>query len=457
MSRGQHRFCLVNLGCPKNTVDSEGLLGGMALAGFRFVSEPGDADVCIVNTCGFLDASRREAAETLEELAEMRGERERPLLVAAGCLVERAGGEPALAKFLEAADAKAGFGDYARLPEICRALLEGKAGGAGPARGHAEKALPKSYMAFLDRPRMRIGYGGTAYLKIGEGCSNNCAYCSIPLIRGRRASRPAESILREARQLVDSGAREIVLIAQDTTAYGMDRRGGPRFAELLGRLLGMPDEIWFRVLYAHPKHLTDGILAAMASDPRVCPYLDLPLQHVGERTLKAMGRGYGRKRVEEALEQIRGHLPEAALRTTFIVGHPGETAEEYRQLLEFVEEGHFDHVGAFAWSPEPGTKSAGMRGRVSAAAAQERLGELMAAQAKVSARRLRGRRGRTVEMLLERRERDGWHGRTVWQAPEVDGETVLEASGAGLSEGALAKVEIVRTGRYDCRAVLARA
>ena len=456
MSRGQHRFCLVNLGCPKNTVDSEGLLGGMALAGFRFVSEPADADVCIVNTCGFLDASRREAAEVLAELAEMRGERERPLLVAAGCLVERAGGCPALANFLEAADAKAGFGDYARLPELCLDLLAGKASGKSAARGHAEKRLPKSYLAFLDRPRMRIGYGGSAYLKIGEGCSNNCAYCSIPLIRGRRTSRPAESILREARQLVDSGAGESNLIAQDTTAYGMDGGGRPRFAELLGRLLKMPDEVWFRVLYAHPKHLSEDVLEAMASDSRVCPYLDLPLQHVGERTLKAMGRGYGRKRVDEALEWIRARLPDAALRTTFIVGHPGETAEEYRQLLEYVGEGHFDHVGVFAWSPEPGTKSAQTKGRVAPEEAQRRMDELMAAQAKVSARRLRERRGRTVEMLLERRERDGWHGRTVWQAPEVDGETVLEAGGAGLREGALAKVKIVRTGRYDCRAVLAR-
>ena len=444
-------FSLVNLGCPKNTVDSEGILGSLALAGFGFVEEPGAADVCLVNTCGFLDASRREAAGVLEELAAQRGRKGRPLLVATGCLVERAGGAPELESFLQAADARVGFADYARLPEICQGLLAGRAGGRR-AGGYAGKELPKTYLDWLDRPRMRIGAEHSAYLKIGEGCSNNCAYCSIPLIRGQRASRPMAAILKEARELAASGAKELNLIAQDTTAYGVDFAGQPQLAALLKELLKMPGELWFRVMYAHPRHLTEEILAAMAADARVCRYLDLPLQHVNEKMLKAMKRGYGRKRVDEALAQVDRFLPGAALRTTFIVGHPGEGEAEFKELLAFVEEGRFDHLGAFVWSPEPGTASTGLKGRVAVAVAQERRDRLMAAQAQVSAARLKARKGTEATMLLERREKDGWHGRTMGQAPEVDGETVLEDAGRGAKAGDFVKVKIVRTTRYDCRA-----
>lgn len=451
MPRRGHLFSLVNLGCPKNTVDSEGILGGLARAGFRFVADPGEADVCLVNTCGFLDAARREAAGVLAELAASRGQRGRPLLVATGCLVERAGGASELEGFLRSADAKVGFADYARLPEICRGLLAGR-GATKRAEGYAGRPLPKTYLDWLDRPRMRIGSAGSAYLKLGEGCSNGCAYCSIPLIRGQRASRSMKAILKEARDLVASGAKELNLIAQDTTAYGMDFDGRPRLAALLRGLLKMPGELWFRVMYAHPRHLSEEILEAMAADPRVCPYLDLPLQHVNGKMLKAMRRGHGRAQVDEVLDQVRRILPGAALRTTFIVGHPGEGEEEFEELLAFVEAGHFDHMGVFVWSPEPGTASARMRKRVPAAVAESRRARLMAAQAQASAARLRARRGRRVSMLLEHRETDGWHGRTVWQAPEVDGETVLEDAARGARAGDVVDVEIARTGRYDCRA-----
>jgi len=452
MSREGHLFSLVNLGCPKNTVDSEGILGSLALAGFQFVSEPEAADVCIVNTCGFLDDSRREAAEVLEELASHRSANGFPLLVATGCLVERVGGEEALDSFLENADARVGFADYPRLPDICLDLLQGHAT-TKRTGGYAGRELPKTYLDWLDRPRMRIGAEHTAYLKIGEGCSNCCAYCSIPLIRGQRASRPMESILREARQLVDSGAKELNLIAQDTTAYGTDLTGKPQLAGLLQKLLEMPEDLWFRVMYAHPRHLTDEILEVMAADPRVCPYLDLPLQHVNEKMLRAMRRGYGAARVAKAMEQVHRFLPGAALRTTFIVGHPGEGESEFEELLAFVEEGHFDHMGVFVWSPEPGTVSTGLEGRVEVAVAEERRDRLMRAQAKVSAARLRSRRGAETTMLLDFRAKDGWHGRTVWQAPEVDGETMLEDAGHGARAGDFMPVKIRRTTRYDCCAI----
>jgi len=452
VARRVQRFGLVNLGCPKNTVDSEGLLGGMALAGFQFAEDPADADVCLVNTCGFLDAARREAAEVLEDLAAQRGRRGRPLLVATGCLVERVGGAPELAAFLAAADARVGFADYPRLPDVCRNLLAGKAARAPRSGGYAGKVLPKTYFDWLDRPRLRIGAAATAYLKIGEGCSNCCAYCSIPLIRGRRASRPMRAILKEARDLVAAGAKELVLIAQDTTAYGLDRAEEPQLAPLLRELEKLPGELWFRVMYAHPRHLTDEILDALAADARFCPYLDLPLQHASEKMLKRMGRGYGRARVDAALAAIDRRLPGAALRTTFIVGHPGEGEKEFAELLAFVEQGAFDHAGVFVWSPEPGTVSARMADRVAAAVAEERRDRLLAAQAKVSAARWRTRKGERTTLLLERREPDGWHGRTPWQAPEVDGETVLEDAGRQARAGDFVDVKIVRTGTYGCRA-----
>ena len=446
------RFSLVNLGCPKNTVDSEGMLGSLALAGFQFTENPARADLCIVNTCGFLDASRREAAGVLAELAARRGKKGRPLLVATGCLVERAGGAAELADFLAAADARVGFADYIRLPEICAALLAGGAE-AGAASGYAGRPLPRTYLDWLDRPRMRIGSAASAYLKLGEGCSNNCAYCSIPLIRGQRASRPMAAILKEARELAASGAKELNLIAQDTTAYGADFAGRPQLAVLLRRLLAeLPGEHWFRILYAHPRHLTDEILETMASDPRVCRYLDLPLQHINETMLRAMGRGYGRRRVDDVLAQIDRLLPGTALRTTFIVGHPGEGLAEFQELLEFVRAGRFDHLGVFCWSPEPGTASTNLPGRVAPAAAEERRAQLMELQAGISAARLRARRGARTSMLLERRGKNGWHGRTPAQAPEVDGETVLAAAPRGAAAGDFVPVEITDTDSYDCRA-----
>lgn len=444
-----YRFCLVNLGCPKNTVDSEGVLGALALAGFHFVPEPDDADICLVNTCGFLEEAREESADILEELAEMKDSRGRPLLVALGCLVERAGKTPALDIFLKHADARVGFADYARLPHICLSLLDKHKDLSRATEGFQGKALPPSYFSFLNQPRMRIGSPASAYLKLGEGCSNGCAYCSIPLIRGRLASRSIRDIMGEARQLVASGARELNLIAQDTSAYGMDRARRSQLPNLLRELGSLPDELWFRILYAHPRHLTDEILGAMAADPRVCPYVDLPLQHIHDGMLKTMRRGYGRQQVEDLLPRIRAALPGAAIRTTFIVGHPGEGRAEFQELLDFVKAGHLDHMGVFVWSPEPDTASTGMENRVPVRTARSRRDALMRAQARVAGQRWQGRVGLQTEVLLERREGDGWRGRTMWQAPEVDDETIVSHIPAPARIGDVVPVVIEKAQAYD--------
>lgn len=462
-------FSLVNLGCPKNTVDSEGLLAGMALAGFAFVEEPLEADVCIVNTCGFLDASRREAKDALDALAAARDDAgtDRPVLVAVGCAVERAGGDASLGGVLASADLCAGFADYPRLPDICRGLVRARraAGYAGPRR------LPGAYLSWLGEPRMRIGAPWSAYLKLGEGCSNCCAYCSIPLIRGRRASRPARAILDEALRLADSGVRELTLIAQDTTAWGLDAMPPPfedaaasgwhaprrsPFAGLLRDLLAeLPARgVWLRVLYAHPRHLDGEILDTLVSDPRICPYLDLPLQHVNDRLLRLMGRGYGRARVEGLLADLRSRWPTLALRSTFIVGHPGETDTAYAELLRFVESGAIDHLGVFAWSPEPGTRSVALRNRrVPPAVAEERRRELMQAQKKSSRRLLRARVGLETEFLPEGWDNGIWHGRTPWQAPDgIDGQTLVKAPEKAFRPGEFAPVRITGSTTYDLKA-----
>lgn len=452
MSDRAYRFCLINLGCPKNTVDSEGILGRLSLAGFQFVPDPALADVCIVNTCGFLDSARQETAAVLQELRESQTRRGRPLLVATGCLVERAGGAPELAHVLDQADAKVGFADYMRLPKICQALLQAQPDPSRPTQGYAGRVLPRGYFTFLNQPRMRIGSSASAYLKLGEGCSNNCAYCSIPLIRGQRASRSMAAIVKEARQLVAAGAKELNLIAQDTTAYGIDRTGRSQLVPLLKELSRLPGDLWLRLLYAHPRHLTEEILETMAADPRICPYLDLPLQHISDTLLRTMKRGYGRARVETLLEHIQRIVPGVAVRTTLIVGHPGEGKKEFDDLLAFVKAGHFDHLGVFAWSPEPGTVSAKMKSSVDPRVAAERCDRLMRAQARVSARRLRTRRGQSTTMLVERKEADGWHGRTPWQAPDVDGETNLTNAGRSVDVGDIIPVVIAGTDAYDCQA-----
>ena len=446
-------FCLVNLGCPKNTVDSEGLMATMALGGFVWTPEPMEADVCLVNTCGFLEASRAEAEGVLRELAEARGEGVRPAIVATGCAVERAAGGRGPWRGLELADALVGFADYPRIAEICRGAVRARG-----TKGYGEgRRLPKGYMEWLARPRMLVN-SKSVYLKLGEGCSNCCNYCTIPLIRGRRVSRPEGELVKEAAQLAAGGAREINLIAQDVTAYGLDRgdgagKGSP-FARLLRRILAaLPAKgVRVRVLYGHPRHLTEEVVEAMAGDGRVCPYLDLPLQHVADGVLARMGRGYGEALTRKCVEGLKRRWKGMALRSTFIVGHPGEGEAEFERLVKFTEEGWIDHLGVFEWSPEPGTKSARMRaGRVPAEVAVERRERVMAVQAGVSRRLLKRRVGTEGWFFAEERRRDGgWAGRMDIQAPEVDGRTVVRDGGRGMRAGEWGRVRVAGVeGDYD--------
>jgi ribosomal protein S12 methylthiotransferase len=368
--------------------------------------------------------------------------------------VERAGTAPETAGALAPADARIGFADYERLPEICRSLLQTATGqDSAPARS---PGLPAD---FHDLPRLLTGAPHSASLKIGEGCSNRCSFCSIPLIRGPQVSRTAFAIVEEARALAQSGIRELCLIAQDTTAYGRDLGDGSDLAGLLRRLSDALDPaIWIRLMYAHPRRLSDEAIRTMRDLPQVCPYLDLPLQHIADSLLRAMGRGMTKEQTLRRLDRIRDLWPEAVLRTTFILGFPGETEAEFLELQEFVREGRFLHVGAFLYSPEPGTRAERLAGALAPEEAARRRDTLLEVQRTVSRKRLGEQVGRTVELLLDAPQgRKGWTARTRWQAPEVDGRTILRGHPPGLAPGRILQARIVRASDYDLIAVAADA
>lgn len=403
---------LISLGCAKNTVDSELILGRFVESGWMLAEEPVDADICLVNTCGFIQDAREEAAGVLHELRALKGGGGPRAVVALGCLVKRVSDSPELEQFLEAADARVSFPDYSRLPEICAELL-GEDG---------EPSEPERYTDFLIRPRLRMGSPHTAYLKISEGCSNPCTFCSIPAIRGKQISRPMDDLISEARALIESGAMEISLIAQDTTAYGKDWDGELHLKRLLERLRDEIDtNVWFRLMYACPHHLTRGVLEVMASDPRFCHYIDMPLQHISDRMLDAMGRQLNKFQTLEKLNLIREVLPDCAIRTAFIVGHPGETEDDFNELLEFVKDGRFTHAGVFCYSAEPGTLSAKMGDDVPAEVKEQRRALLMEAQRDVSAAHCAAQVGKTIEVMIDGLGEEGLVARSQHQAPEVDG------------------------------------
>lgn len=407
---------LISLGCAKNTVDSELILGRFVESGWMIAEEPADADICLVNTCGFIQDAREEAAGVLHELRGLKEGGGPKAVVALGCLVKRVADSPELEEFLSAADARASFHDYSRLPEICAGLLGEK----------TETSGPEGYTEFLIRPRLRVGSPHTAYLKISEGCSNPCTFCSIPKIRGKQISRPMDDILAEARALIEAGAVELNLIAQDTTAYGKEWNGELHLKSLLIRLRDeIEDDVWFRLMYACPQHLTREVLEVLASDPRFCHYIDMPLQHISDRMLNVMGRQISKFQTLEKLDLIREILPDCSIRTAFITGHPGETEADFNELLAFVKEGRFTHAGVFTYSAEPGTLSAKMNDSVPQEIKEERRALLMEAQREVSAARCAARVGNTIEVMIDGAGEEGLIGRSQSEAPEVDGVVFL--------------------------------
>ncbi len=420
-------FHVESLGCAKNQVDSERMIAALERAGWSLAEGPQDAEVLIVNTCGFISAAKRQSIETSLELKERHPEKK---VVMVGCLSERYGEE--LAGQLPEIDGFLGNRDPARIVELV----------TGARAGSPQEAAPRAY----ERSHL-LSYPGSAYVKVAEGCGNRCTYCAIPLIRGDLASRGREEIVAEARGLLDRGIRELVLIAQDLGSYGRDL-GGPDLPRLLTDLSRLTGEFWVRLLYIHPDRFPDGILDLMEGDDRFLPYFDLPFQHASPRILSAMGRRADPEAHLALLERIRRRLPGAVIRSTFLLGFPGESDEDFERLLSFQARAAFDWLGAFAYSREEDTPAYDMPGRVTKAVAERRKGEVERRQIPITERALDARLGQTLDVLIE--ERVGGEemslGRAYLQAPDVDGLVLVRRS---LAPAAVVRVRIERRNGVD--------
>ena len=432
--RGSRRFYLLNLGCAKNLVEGEHLAGALLSAGWEAVSRPERAGLLLVNTCGFIQSAVEESLEAALELAQAKREDQR--LVVVGCLVGRYGKK--LARSLPEAELLVSPGELGRLLEHLERPPAGRLA-ISPARGIFGAGDPR---ALSTGP-------GWAYLRLADGCDHACAFCTIPRIRGRLRSRPVEDVLSEAQGLVASGVRELNLVAQDTTAYGRDLGQRGALVELLERLDAIEALSWIRLLYLHPDTLEKSVIQAVARLPKVVPYFDLPVQHVADGVLAAMGRRRRGAEIRKLLSYIRETVAGATLRATLMVGHPGEGEAEFRELLAFMEEVRFDHLGCFAYQPEAGTRSA-RRARVSEDEARRRVEEVMVLQRGISRQRLAALVGCRQEVLVLGPHPDSdlvWHGRLASQAPEVDGVVIITEGWA--PPGRLALCEITRSHDYD--------
>ncbi len=411
---------LLALGCPKNLVDSEQLLGAMVQAGYAVTTRRADADVIVVTTCAFLGTAVEESEREIRTV--LAGRRPGQRVVVCGCLVARYGAR--LRRHLPGVDHFLGLSDMFRLPAVLATsdTCQLPSDISRPAR-------------LLSTPRHY------AYLKIADGCDNRCSYCLIPSIRGRRRSRPVASIVTEAQGLARQGVKELILVAQDTTAYGLDTGARPALPRLLRALAAIRGIRWLRLMYTHPAHVGRGVLREFETNARLCRYIDLPIQHASSRLLTLMRRHYNRPYLEQLIRRIR-RIPGMHIRTTVIVGFPGETDAEFAELLEFVRQAQFDRLGAYAFSPEPGTPAARMPDQVSAAVKQQRLAQLMRLQARISRERLSLLLGRRVLVLADSPDT----GRTQWDAPEVDGVVRLTRP---VRPGTLVRCRVLRSTTHD--------
>lgn len=434
------RLAVVSLGCPKNLVDTERALGEILSAGVMLVDDPARADWILINTCGFIADARQESRDAIAQAVRFRRRSRRLMVVVAGCLSERLGGK--LNREIGPVDFVTGVLSRENARKIARKIT-----------GHDAHC---DYAENDDRQRLRLTPRHVAYLRISEGCDNRCAYCAIPDIRGPLRSRPFENVIADAQELLADGAVELNVIAQDTTAYGMDMYGRPRLAELLRELARLNPRGWVRLLYAHPAHTGEDVVAVLAKGAPFAPYVDLPLQHVNDRILGLMGRRVTRARIEEIIQQLRARIPGVFIRTAFIVGFPSETRAEFDELLAFIRETKFERLGAFAYSPEEGTPAGAMSGQIPFEERVGRLDELMRVQAKIAFAANASLVGAKVPGIIDGmsgRDDRPLLGRTAGDAPDVDG-TVF-ASGRA-KPGDMVTMKIVGVDDYDLLAEVVR-
>jgi len=431
--------CVISLGCAKNLVDSEHMLGILRANGFRLTSDMSRADFAVINTCGFLESAVEEAIDVILETARLKNQGQLRKVVVAGCMVQRYGYK--LTRELPEVDAWLGTGEISRVAQVLRAES------SDPAPLYISRPV---FLAGHGVPRVQATPFYTAYLKIAEGCSHRCAYCIIPKLRGPFRSRPIPSLIQEVKEMAQRGVKEINLIAQDTSLYGKDLYGEPRLTELIEKIIPIEGIRWIRTLYLHPHRVSESLLDLMEAEEAVCPYLDIPLQHVNPDLLRTMGRDPHGETPDELIQRIRGRKRDIAIRTTLMVGFPGETEEMFAQLCRFVRRAELDHVGVFAFSPEKGAPAARFPSKVDPAMAQKRLARLMAIQAQAS-KRLNARKvGQVLPVLIEGPSPETdllLSGRTAGMAPDVDARVLIN-EGEGVA-GRIMPVHITEAHAYD--------
>ena len=438
----------VSLGCAKNLVDSEVMLGSLLRDGMQVTENAREADVVIVNTCGFIEASKKESIDAILKANELRETGNCKALIMAGCLTQRYPKD--LQKELPEVDAIVGLNEVPRIGEIVRELLR--------KNGHTAPQLfwsgPAKYVPDYSAPRLRLTPKHYAYVKIAEGCNHPCTFCSIPRIRGKHRSRVMEDVLAEIRGLVANGVREINFISQDTTFYGKDldpnapgpRDGKSQLCELLREIQQIDSDFWVRLLYTHPYHWNDELIETIAACDKVCRYVDMPLQHINDEMLKQMRRETSGKYIRELVARIRQGIPGIALRTTFIVGFPGETEKQFEELLEFIEKAKFERLGMFQYSQEDHTPAGGMFGQLSGKEKKKRYGRAMALQQKVSRKVQQELVGKTLRVLIEKRANGGFVARSHADAPEIDGSVLVKGTAR---VGEFERVRITGAREYD--------
>jgi ribosomal protein S12 methylthiotransferase len=431
----------ISLGCAKNRVDSEVMLGRLAARGFPLTRNPQEAEVVLVNTCGFIESAVKESIETILEAARLKQEGLCRVLGVAGCLPQRY--KESLAADLPEVDFFLGTEALWQVAERVKQALAGKTAPSCDLRPD-ERLWARPWKRTLTTPP------GTAYLKIAEGCSNRCAYCTIPDIRGPYRSRDPETILREAADLGRRGVRELVIVAQDSTAYGLDLPAPYPLSRLIADLAAIEEIRWLRLMYLRPERITLDLLETLAGLDKVCPYLDMPVQHVSAAVLKAMNRPYRKAALLKLIRRIRRTWPQSALRTTVMVGFPGEGEREFQELLDFVREVEFEHLGVFRYSPEEGTPAAVLPGRADQRTSQKRHGRLMRLQKKISSKNNKGFVGRIEPVLITGPSAESeflLEGRTRFQAPEVDGVVYITDGKPVIGE--INPVRISEANAYD--------
>ncbi len=444
------RYAFVSLGCPKNLVDSERMLGMLQIEGYELVDDPRGADFAVVNTCGFIEEARTESFATIDEMLQLKKQGDLRGVIVSGCLAERQKADLLIDR--PEIDHLVGVFSREEITKVADRLI----GGLDEQRTIFQ---PAPTHPLPDTSRLRITPKHFAFLKISEGCDRLCTFCAIPKMRGKHATKPIEEVVAEARELAADGVRELVIVAQDTTYYGLDLYGETRLSQLLKELDKVEGLDWIRLMYFYPMYVDDELIDTIAASQRIVPYLDMPLQHANDTMLRRMQRRVNRADTEMLLTKLRKRIPNLVMRTTFITGFPGETDEQFDELVDFVRQQQFERLGVFTYSYEPDTPAAKLPDQVPEQVMQERRARLMAEQQQIAFAWNDAQIGRQVDVLIDSQvpgeplpeNRAAWIGRSYADAPDVDGVTYV--TGENLATGALVKCEIVARSDYDLVAV----